>query len=311
LLDKITGGVMAGVMGDALGVSVEFMDRAVLEKNPVTGYREYGTHHQPKGTWSDDSSMLLCTMESMLGGIDYGDMMDRFMKWYREGYWTATGEVFDIGNTTRSALRNRSEGRAPLECGPSDERSNGNGSLMRILPVALAVHAMEGDRRREIVFNASALTHGHIRSRIACWLYAEMIRNLLLGLSREESVDRAARITGKWCRDNGQGSEWKHFESCTTDIKAKKPVEIKSSGYVIHSLEAALYSFLTTGSVIESLLIAVNLGEDTDTTAAVTGGLSGVHYGFESIPRDWVTPVLRRDDILKLCGEFAKAPYFG
>ena len=171
--DAVKNGILGLVVGDALGVPVEFLSREELERDPVNGMRAYGTHQQPAGTWSDDSSMALCLMESLTKDVDYADMMDQFLRWANEGYMTAHGKVFDIGVATQQALIRFAHGTPPLECGGTGKYDNGNGSLMRILPMVLYLHRTMGPdfprmpEAYQIIHNASALTHAHPISLIA------------------------------------------------------------------------------------------------------------------------------------------------
>src|SRR5690625_1332316 len=187
--ESMTNHVLSGVMGlcvaDALGVPVEFMDRQALTKKPVVGMRAYGTYHQPAGTWSDDTSMTLCLVDSLSKGLDYNDMMKNFTKWFNADQFTPFGEVFDIGNATREALLRYEKGTAPLDCGGSTEYDNGNGSLMRILPILFYLKSIYGneitetDEAFQIIHNISALTHAHKASQIAPGIYISLAPSLL------------------------------------------------------------------------------------------------------------------------------------
>ncbi|MGB4437301.1 MAG: ADP-ribosylglycohydrolase family protein, partial [Acetomicrobium sp.] len=141
--DKVIGGLLGLCIGDALGVPVEFQSREKLKRNPVKDMMGYGTHNQPPGTWSDDSSLAFCLAESLCNGFDLQDIADKFVKWMYEGYWTPWGKAFDVGHTTQIAISRLKKGVDPLESGPTDERSNGNGSLMRILPLIFYVEKMD------------------------------------------------------------------------------------------------------------------------------------------------------------------------
>lgn len=304
--DRIVGGIISSVLGDALGVPVEFEDREYLRKNPVHDFLEFGTYNQPKGTWSDDSSLLLCTLESIIDGIDYKKTMDLFLKWYKESYWTAANEVFDIGITTENALNAYMNGCEPIKCGPCDEYSNGNGSLMRILPAAYYTFDYEEKERRNSIFNFSGLTHGHIRSKIACWLYSEIITNILHNYEKNDAVDNAFEKISTWCKHNGHTSELALFQRCQSTIMTAHEDSIKSSGYVIDSLEAALYCFLNTNTILDSLFTAINLGLDTDTIAAITGGLSGTFYGCKTLDNTWITGIKRINEIQALVSTYIK-----
>lgn len=307
--------VLAGIMGlcvaDALGVPVEFMDRETLKRNPVTGMRSYGTYHQPAGTWSDDTSMTLCLVESLTKGLDYHDIMTNFLRWLDEAAYTPHGEVFDVGNTTREALRRFSQGIPPLECGGTTERDNGNGSLMRILPIVFYLRSVcgtdfcETDEALEIIHNVSALTHAHKRSQIACGIYVSVASMLIdatdLGISVETGIHKAIEY---YRNHPGFSDELHHYERLTRkDFDKLDETEIRSSGYVVDTLEAAIWCLLKTRSFKDCVLTAVNLGEDTDTVAAVAGGLAGLYYGYESIPNDWLSVIAKRDYVESLCNQ--------
>jgi ADP-ribosylglycohydrolase len=187
--DRVLGSLWGSLVGDALGVPVEFKDRATVQLDPVTSMREYGTHKQPRGTWSDDSSMLLCTADSLLNHeYSLTDMGGRFVRWMNEGLWTAHGDVFDMGGTTCTALMRITKGIPADEAGGRHEDSNGNGSLMRILPAVLrfAIEPLESFSSR--VEKVSAITHAHARSRMACVFYGLMIRQLLLGWQPQDAL---------------------------------------------------------------------------------------------------------------------------
>ena len=186
-LEAIKAGILGVVVGDALGVPVEFTSRLERKMDPVTDMREYGTHSQPKGTWSDDSSMMLASLDSIIqcGGINYDDMMERFRSWIN-GEYTPHGRVFDIGITCSKAIAQYRPGIDPTECGGRGERDNGNGSLMRIMPVSL-YDALEKEYWNDTFIvdtacnsqEASSLTHGHPRSQIACLMHTSICHELI------------------------------------------------------------------------------------------------------------------------------------
>ncbi|MBG0765793.1 MAG: ADP-ribosylglycohydrolase family protein [Tissierellales bacterium] len=165
---KILSSIMGSCVADALGVPVEFYSREQLKRNPVADMRAYGTYNQPAGTWSDDTSMTLCTLDSLSKGLDYKDIMDKFLSWYKDGEYTPHGETFDIGMSTSKALNKYDSGEEPLKSGGTGERDNGNGSLMRILPVLFYLQKtygenwIEKEEAYQIIHNISALTHAHI-----------------------------------------------------------------------------------------------------------------------------------------------------
>ncbi len=312
---SVKSAILGLVVGDALGVPVEFQSREELEQDPVTGMRAYGTHHQPAGTWSDDSSMALCLLESLSCGVDYDDMMARFLRWAEEGYMTAHGDVFDMGIATRQALVKYAKGTPPLECGGIGIYDNGNGSLMRILPLALYLHRTMGPEfpsKQEAclnIHNASALTHAHPISLIACDIYCSVANELLCGRNRPADIQRGILSAKEMCASLPDTAPClAEFKRVDVDVLQSLPKsEIRGSGYVVHTLEAALWSLLHTDSCRNCVLEAVNLGEDTDTVGAVVGGLAGIQYGMADIPEEWLAVLAKRSKIEALCQAFAQS----
>ena len=304
--DRILGGLWGSLVGDALGVPVEFKDRMTVQLDPVTDMREFGTHKQPRGTWSDDSSMLLCTADSLVNHeFSLADMGERFVRWMNEGLWTAHGDVFDMGGTTCTALMRIAKGISVDEAGGRHEDSNGNGSLMRILPAVLRFAAEPLESYSSRLEKVSAITHGHARSRMACVFYGLMVRQLLLGWQPQAALDSArAEFTGCY----GWSPEFSRFNHILEDDLASLPEgEVVSAGYVLHTLHASLWCLLTTENYRDCVMKAVNLGGDTDTTGCVAGGLAGVVYGMKSIPADWIRVLARKGDVDCLFHEFAEA----
>jgi ADP-ribosylglycohydrolase len=309
----VISGMLGLAVGDALGVPVEFNDRESLRRNPVTDMRGYGTYNQPPGTWSDDTSLTLCLLDSLANKkIDYTDIMQRFLSWIDEGKYTAHDEVFDVGIATRQALQRFRKGTEPLKCGGTSERDNGNGSLMRILPLAFYLHTYGGelslDEILDIIHNVSALTHGHKRSQIACGIYLMVADCLLVETDLKKAVG-ANLEKAESCYQKEK--ELKHFNRIFKADFAKLPeAEIKSRGYVVDTLEAALWCLMNTNNYKDCVLKAVNLGEDTDTVAAVAGGLAGMFYGVDAIPKEWLKQLARRDYIEGLCEDFYRSLTF-
>ena len=300
-------GMLGLIVGDALGVPVEFMSRTELMKNPVTGMREYGTHHQPRGTWSDDSSMALAELDSIrtVGTIDYTDMMERFSRWCMHGEYTPFGEVFDIGIATSRALMNYAKGMAPLESGGKTEWDNGNGSLMRILPVCLYLFERQKkvctseNESIYIIHAVSALTHAHVRSQMACGIYYFLVKAILeeegsLENRLQKGMDRAYQYYRQDLSNHRELENYKRLADLS-EFKETPKEGIKSSGYVVDTLEAAVWCLLHSHSYKETVLMAVNLGEDTDTVGAVAGGLAGLYYKEEGIPQEWIQVIQRRE----------------
>ncbi len=289
-------------VGDALGVPVEFKSRQHLKTNPVTDIMGFGTYDKPAGTFSDDSSMMFCLAESLVEGYDVNDIAENFQKWMHEGYWTADGEVFDVGIATRKAINRLRVVKHPTEAGSTAERDNGNGSLMRILPLAVYAKDLSIDERCEIVKQVSSITHAHSRSVLACIYYIEFALNIL----EAETIEEAYLNTNFWLRiyleeNTEYQTESIFFERILNgSLLELSENEIKSSGYVIDSLEAAIWCLLHSNSYEECILKAVNLGEDTDTIACIAGGIAGVFYDVKTIPEHWINQLARKEDILNL-----------
>lgn len=311
----VKSAILGLVAGDALGVPVEFQSREELEQDPVTGMRAYGTHHQPAGTWSDDSSMALCLLESLTHSVSYDDMMARFLRWAEEGYMTAHGDVFDMGIATRQALTKFAKGTPPLECGGTGTYDNGNGSLMRILPLALYLHRTMGQefpRKPEacqIIHNASALTHAHPISLIVCDIYCSIANELLCSRSSPSDIQHGISSAKEMCASLTDTAPYLDtFKRVDVDVLKSIPKsEIRGSGYVVHTLEGALWCLLHTDSYRACVLEAVNLGEDTDTVGAVAGGLAGIQYGTADIPEEWLAVLAKRSEIEVFCQAFAQS----
>ena len=283
---RMLGGLWGSLVGDALGVPVEFQNRAARVADPVTGMRAFGTHRQPAGTWSDDGALLLCSIESLVErGFDTGDMGRRFLQWHNQALWTANGDVFDVGIATSQALMRIRQGIPAEEAGGRDQYSNGNGSLMRILPVVLHALRQEPAVFRDRLHRASSITHGHPRSQMACVFFGLIVQTLLEGRS---AATTHQSVSIAFARVYEGSPELDAFRNVLLPNLADVPeIEVNSGGYVMETLHAALWCFLTTASFKECVLKAVNLGSDTDTTGCVAGGLAGIFYGEAAIPEEW------------------------
>ena len=306
--DRILGGLWGSLVGDALGVPVEFKDRANVQSDPVKDMRGFGSHKQPPGTWSDDSSLLLCSVDSLLHDeFDTEDMGKRFVRWHREELWTPHGKVFDIGVATSRALARISGGMRAEVAGGDDQFSNGNGSLMRIMPVSLRFNDQPIKSLLDRVHRASAITHGHPRSQMACGLFTLAVRGLLGGEAPPDAIATAlSAFRAFYEPDPWWASECDHFQLLLAgDLAGRPENEIDSGGYVIHTLTASLWCLQTTSSYSDCVLKAVNLGGDTDTTGCVAGGLAGVLYGLNAIPHQWIRALARHDDVATSFNRFA------
>lgn len=294
--------LIGSAVGDALGVPVEFKSRQYLQQNPVTDMMGYGTYNMPPGTFSDDSSMMFCLAESLCNGYNVNDIAEKFQMWMHEGYWTADGEVFDVGISTRKAINRLRVVKNPIEAGSTSESDNGNGSLMRILPLAIFTKDLSIDERCEIVKEVSSITHAHNRSVLACIYYIEFALNVLDAENLEESYLNTNFWLKLFLEENEiYKNEFTYFERILSGkLIDLKEDEIKSTGYVMDSLEASIWCLLHTSSYKDCVLKAVNLGHDTDTIACIAGGIAGIYYDAETIPTNWIEQLARVNDILHL-----------
>lgn len=306
--------ILLGVaIADAVGVPVEFQSRVQLDLNPVKSMRSYGTYHQPKGTWSDDSSLTFCLAESLTKGFDLLAIAQNFIRWKNYAKWTPHGEVFDIGITTSNAItdleilirQKKSDELSHLKS--DDEYSNGNGSLMRISPLYfyLKSNSQSVESQFDTIWNCSALTHGHIRSAIACMIYLIMMDELVNKNDIKTAYANTQNRTKIFFQNQSiSAKEIQHFDRLIQNDISKLPRKaIKSDGYVMSSIEAAFWCLLNSKTYEETVLKAVNLGSDTDTTAAIVGGLAGIVYGVDGIPNDWYNSLVKLGQLENLCDE--------
>lgn len=307
--NKIKSGLFGLAIGDALGVPVEFKTRDYLRNNPVQDMLGFMCWNQPPGTFSDDSSLTFCTAESLCKGYDIEAMATTFIKWMQEGFWGAHHKVFDIGGTTRYSLARVVKGESARFSGNFFEEDNGNGSLMRILPLVFYLHK---ETDIEIIYKkvkeVSSITHAHFRSGFACFIYVVYCLEILDGKDKTESYKEMQKIIAVFLKDKKLNPiEIQLFDRVLKDnIAEYAENEIHSSGYVLHSLEASLWCFLNSNSYEETVLKAVNLGGDTDTTGAISGGLAGIYYGIENIPKKWTEVLVRKNDIESLAEKLNK-----
>jgi len=274
-LDRFRGCLVGLACGDAVGTTLEFKPRGSFE--PITDMVGGGPFGLQPGQWTDDTSMALCLAESLLdrNGFDAVDQMNRYVDWWQNGYLSSTGECFDIGVTTRDALDRYRESRDPF-AGTTRPDKAGNGSLMRLAPIALFYH---GDPAALLhhAGESSRTTHGALEAVESCRLFASMLSEALAGRTRDEVLfSRRTGLSAANVQAIARG-----------DYRAKPESRIVGSGYSIAALEAALWCFYHSRSFESAVLAAANLGDDADTTAAITGQIAGAFYGIEAIPREW------------------------
>ena len=299
--EVIKASILGFIVGDALGVPVEFESRDYLKNNPILTMEEYGTHYQPKGTWSDDSSMVLATMMAIVK--EKSDNLDEILN----SIATPFGVVFDIGGATSAAINNFKRDKNILTCGLKDEYQNGNGSLMRIIPVAFyGLKMLDDEQFNNFIFKASSLTHAHNYSKLACLIYSKYIEFLLEKNDSRKSYLKLQDYFKKFKKLNPKyTNDLKEFANILDrDISKLQENDINSSGFVIDTLEAVFFSILTTNSYKEAVLRAINLGDDTDTIGALTGGLASIIYGIKEIPDEWINALQKKDYIIDLINSF-------
>ena len=296
-------GIMGVVIGDALGCPVQFKSRDIVEQDPIMCMVGHGTFNLPAGSWTDDSSLTLATLESIqrVGKIDYMDIMENFIKWLDDGEFTPYGYSYDIGRATMNAIRRYKRDHKPHKAGSYDERNNGNGSLMRIMPAVLYCcdPPLPAAEAIDIVHKVGSLTHAHIRTNIACGLYYFMASAILtmdgaLTDRLQAGLDMGFAFYEKYLADH-ENLEYYDRMRDLESFAALPEDRIRSTGYVVDTLEAVVWALATTDTFKEALLKAVNLGYDSDTVGAVAGGLAGLYYGYNAIPEDWLAAIQRRE----------------
>ena len=278
-------------IGDAIGVPIEFENREKLMKKPVTKMLGYGSYDVAEGTWSDDTAMTLATMDSIIkkeGKIDCDDIADKFCNWINYADYTATGEIFDVGMTTKYAMmRYWDKKKDACKCGSIYESENGNGSLMRMLPIALFSYYknLKDKEIYKIVKDVSSITHAHERSILGCFIYVKFVIFLLNGKDKFDAYKLIKKV------------DYKMFSKEELDIYSrilKKDIykiklnDIKSTGYVVDTLETVLWVVLNSESYDQSIIGSINLGGDTDTIGAITGSITGIIYGYKNINKTWL-----------------------
>jgi len=304
--------LLGTAIGDALGYPVQFKSRQYLKANPVTDMLPCREFNDIAGVWSDDTSLTLCLAENLKNGIHYDEIAQSMVKWLYDGYMTPIGSAFDEGITTAEAIRNIKSGIKPvIECGLNDYDSNGNGSLMRILPLAFYMIDTPVHNRMRIVKDISSITHGHWISVYSCIILIEMAIELIKGADLLEGYSQSVKrcqneipfFIGMFSSNSLMLNDIQRIfgRLLSQDILLLSEDQIKSSGYVVDTLECALWSLLNTDNFHDAVVTAVNLGNDCDTIGAVTGGIAGLYYGIDSIPDKWINTIQGIETIKSVC----------
>ncbi len=309
--------LLGQAIGDALGVPVEFLSRKKVREINLKDMLGSDTEKSfnsdwgdiiPAGSWSDDTSMAVATISSIIntnGEINYDDIMNNFNKWWDNGEFTSIDKQFGLGYTVSKALKRFKDGVPALDCGGKEFGDNGNGALMRILP--FSIYCIEQDLSEEetleLINEASSLTHAHEISQMSCFIYTEFLKALVKTKNPEIAYSRIFKID----YEDYYGPEAlkAHAHLLHPNFPKSNPDEIsENNGYVVATLESAIISILKTKSFEEALLYAINFGYDTDTIGAVTGGLAGVTYGYENIPQRWIDKLKKREYLEEMAKQY-------
>lgn len=301
--ERFRGALVGLAAGDALGTTLEFRPPGTF--TPIKEMKGGGPFGLEPGQWTDDTSMAMCLAESLLEceGFDAHDQMVRYTRWYKEGYWSSTGHCFDIGNTVSGALHRFERTGEPFS-GSTDPYSAGNGSLMRLAPVVL-FYAGNPEHAVKRAADSSRTTHGANAAVDACRYMAALILGALDGLDKQ-----ALLADDYWPleSDSVNGNLAPEItEIASGSFRRRQPPQIKGTGYVVRSLEAALWAFYQSDDFGPGCLLAANLGDDADTTAAIYGQLAGAYYGESAIPAEWRSKLARYEDIVDIADSLYKA----
>lgn len=316
--DIVKDGLIGLAVGDALGVPVEFLDRETVREINITemvgaedklSFSSRWAQLIPSGAWSDDTSMTIAAMDAIIqdrGKIDYDHIMRSFLDWWYGSKYTSIGTPFGLGGVISKALDRFRRGKPALSCGGTGFRDNGNGSLMRILPFSLFCiqNGLSEGETADFIDKASSITHAHGISRMACFIYTEFLRCLKMSGNPESahsyicSIDYSKYYSDKTIKQYSKLLS-PGFPSANGDDISEQ------NGYVVPTLESAIYSVLNTDNYEDAVIESINLGYDTDTIAAVTGSIAGILYSYDGIPERWLNKLRKRDELEKLAESYS------
>ena len=306
--NQYLGAIIGHAVGDAMGFPTEFSKREELLQNPVIEMIDSTDIGQPAGSWSDDTAMEIATIDSFIQKkyFDYKDIIDKWVKWISKSEYTPTGVAFDIGRTCLKAIKKYCNGTAPLQCGSTSMNENGNGSLMRILPVALYAYSKKLDDTsiHKLTNEVSSLTHAHEVSRLGCYIYVQFIICLLKGYTKEEAYKHIQYLDYS---AYDMHSLKLYTRILDEQIEVQRLDQIKSTGYIVDTLESAIWIFMNAQHYKEAIIASTNIGGDTDTIGAIVGSMAGIYYGFDSIPSSWLDKLQRKDYLIELVDRFEKS----
>ena len=299
--------LLGTAIGDALGLPIQFLEREVVAKNPITTMEGLDQFNIPAGTWSDNTSLSFCLAESLCNGYDLNDIINKFTKWMYEDYWTPANETFDINYINYFAIVNLRNNGSPHVTGIDNKRGNRDGSLMRILPLVPYILNMEEENRFRIIKEISSLTYRHSGSILACIALCEFAIQYINLQLVEEAYQAMQQTILQLLKKEMFIEEDIPFKRLVglsyEEFKAIELKDIHSTEYVIDTLEASLWCIFNTTSYKDAVLKAVNLGDDANTVGAITGGLAGIIYGYDTIPSEWLEVLAKKDDIIELANK--------
>ena len=301
-MSKTQNALIGFAVGDAMGVPLEFMERSDLINNPITEMLSKKPY--PAGTFSDDTSMTIATIDAIIKDrkIDSKHIMDNFVDWVAKGKYSPTNKCFGIGKTTLQAITkyvNAKDYISPTRCGLTDIKSNGNGSLMRMLPIALYTYnkKLSDFEIAKITNEVSSLTHAHEISKIACYIYIKYMHFILDGLKPLDAYNKLKELNYYFYKEENLS----YFDRILKiNIKNLTLDNLNSTGYVVDTLESVFWLILNTTSYSQVIIGGINLGGDTDTIAAIAGSIAGLIYGYDSIPSKWKNKLSNKDELLHL-----------
>ena len=304
----IKDGIIGHAIGDAMGVPIEFVSRDKLLENPVTEMTSGGTHGQPKGYFSDDTSMEIATIDSYVKKekFDYDDIMNNFSLWIAEGKFTPGGKAFDAGITCSNAINNYLKGTPPLEAGLNTIDSNGNGSLMRMLPAVYYAHykKLKQSEILKLTKRLSGITHRHEISILGCYLYVNYLLNIINGIDKYAALNMLKILDLSSFSKEAINKYKRLFEN---GFEKTSVQDIRSTGYIVDTLEAVIWIILNTNNFKQAIIGAINLGDDTDTVGAITGSIAGILYGYNDIPKTWLKDLVKRNELEEYSKSFETA----
>lgn len=301
----VVDSIIGFAIGDAFGVPVEFNEREYVKSLNLNEMIS-GTHNIEKGSWSDDTSMIIATMDSIInknGSIDYKDIMDNFIKLVDNGEFTSLGYAFDVGNTITKSLNKYKKINKALDSGCGDLMDNGNGSLMRILPISIycILNNLSDKEMIKIINMSSSLTHSHEISKLGCLIYTIYLKEIINSKNKLKAFESIINYDYSYFSED---SLKVYNRLLNEDFLNINEDDIKSTGYIVDTLESVIYSINSSNNYKESIITSVNLGFDTDTIGALTGAIAGVLYGISDIPNNWINVLAKKDYLEKYSNKF-------